>query len=202
MPLAVHAPRGEVLLGERLFYSLAQIFCAVKALPDSERELMEELERWERSVTRALEGDEELKRLVYEEIRSVVRFAGPWSNISFDDYAEMLSNVADKVRSYVEKKHGIRLENCYTEIEALPKWPNYFKQEIEKNKPLSSVRLSVRCIIPLPKKFEEIGGLTPLSLEISAPLFFVYSKYGRSWHVSWASPPHEAGDIRVEVTPT
>jgi hypothetical protein len=161
---------------------------------------MEELDRWERSVARALEGDEKLKSIVYEEIKSVARFADPWSNISFDDYAEMLSNVANRVRSYVRERR-IELENCYTEIEALPKWAGYFKQEIEKNKPLPSVRLSVRCIIPLPKKFEEIEGLTPLSLEISAPLFFVYSKHERGWHVSWASPPREARDIRVEVTP-
>jgi lysyl-tRNA synthetase class II len=174
----------------------------VKTLSVSEQELMEELDRWERSVTRALEGDERLKSIVYEEIRSVVRFADPWSNMSFDDYAEMLSNVANKVRSYVRERHGIELENCYTEIEALPKWAGYFKQEIEKNKPLSSVRLSVKCIIPLPKKFEELEGVTPLSLEISAPLFFVYSKYKGVWHVPWASPPQEARDIRVEVTPT
>jgi hypothetical protein len=167
-----------------------------------EERLMEELDRWERSVTRALESDEKLKSIVYEEIRSVARFADPWGNVSFDDYAEMLRGVADKVRSYVRERHGIELENCDTKIEALPKWAGYFKQEIEKNKPLSSARLSVKCIVPLPKKFEEIGGLTPLSLEISAPLFFVYSKYGRNWHVSWASPPQEARDIRVEVTPT
>jgi len=41
----------------------------------SERELMEELDRWERSVTRALEADEKLKSIVYEEIRSVARNA-------------------------------------------------------------------------------------------------------------------------------
>jgi len=163
---------------------------------------MEELDRWEESVRKALEGDEKLKSIVYEEIKSVARFADPWSNISFDDYAEMLRGVADKVRSYVRERHGIELENCYTEIEALPKWAGYFKREIEKSKPLSSVRLSVKCIIPLPKKFEEIEGLTPLRLEISAPLFFVYSKHERGWHVSWASPPREARDIRAEVTTT
>jgi hypothetical protein len=126
------------------------------------------------------------------------------SPISFDDFAEMLRSVAGKVSSYVEKKHGIKLKNCTASIDALPKWPGYFKQEIERNKPLSSVMLSVVCTVPFPKELERVEvyevASTPY-LEIKAPLFFSYVKdyeTGR-WHLYSASPPRDVEDIRVQL---
>jgi len=171
----------------------------VKTLSVSEEELFKEYDKWEESVTKALESDETLRRIVYEEIKNVSRYAAG-SEVSFDDYADMLSDVVDKVRSYVREKHGIELQDCYVKIDALPKWANYFKRELEKNKPLSSVRLFVRCIIPLPKKFEELD-VPLLGLEIDTPLFFEYPKYKGRWHISLAPPPRELSDIRVIVNP-
>jgi hypothetical protein len=177
-----------------------------KSREEEERRFWKEkVERWKEGLKKTFGSDQELKRLVYEEIKSVTRLAKYGSPISFDDFAEMLHSVADKVRSYVEKKYGIKLENCTASIDALPKWPNYFKQEIEKNKPLSSVRLSVACTIPFPKEFERVEVYEIASypyLEIEAPLFFLYDKDYETgkWGFYTSQPPYDVEDIRVQLS--
>ena len=175
----------------------------VKALAVSEEELLKELKEWEESVKRALESDKELKNIVYDKVKSVVEpIARFVEKPSFDEFVEKLSRVADKVKSYVRWRYGVEPE-CNAIINAGMMWVGYFKREIEKNRPLSSVRLLVKCIIPAPKKFVEAGipeASAALELEVNAPLFFEYTKYEGKWRIAWSALPYDPDDVRVEVT--
>jgi len=166
--------------------------------------LFKELREWRESVMKSLEGDRELKNIVYDEVKRVVEPIERLAEMpSFDEFAESLSRASDKVKRYVRWRYGVEPE-CKAIIDAGMMWVGYFRREIEKNRPLSSVRLLVRCTIPAPKKFVEAGipeAIDALKLEVTAPLFFDYVKYEGKWRVTWAATPRDPDDVRVEVAP-